>query len=357
VTPTAQKSSKKQWKGIDTSGVFGATMYRNVDATRHNSSGGYIKNGTAESAAIYYDDIIRTESFYLDGGMYFNASNSITTSLTELDVNPEIFAAEKWDQNRMNFVPNYWSESAFPPRQRYIRSTGYFQSGTTVVGTYQELKTISTWPVLVQTWVDVHGNIPMTTAWDAYSGRTVFARVDTDPDSGGGGIWLYPGLVDSTYKLQGGEQMPSSTAADPYYSFNYRNRTDQRVGVACAPNRNTFAYNCILAWNDRGIPDANLLYRYFRLNGGDVEWSSDAPAKRSGADTNSAVSAAFINGYFYLAWKDRNGNVEYTKNSGTNYFSWTTTQTVGTNFSVVEPPAWYYVPHQTHEAALVWTVK
>lgn len=142
---------------------------------------------------------------------------------------------------------------------------------------------------------------------------------------------------------------------DPYALFSYSAKTDRRVGVACADDRTHFDYNCAVTWHDRGIPDGNVLYKYFRVNGSAIEWRTNS-WKRSGANTEGGVAAAFFDGKLWMAWRDPDHDIAYTSNEISNgsYSGWSTAQTQGRS-GVVDAPTWSYVSHENREAALTWT--
>ena len=200
----------------------------------------------------------------------------------------------------------------------------------------------------------------MTTAYDPVSNVTVFVRVDT-PRSGnqiGGDIWVHPGL-SATWRLREGDQLDSANTtmpADGYSGWNYRMETDFAVAVACTDNTTDFPYNCILAWDDRGIPNGLLSYTYFKVDtssGYSISWYGSG-TNRGGTEVLGHPSAAAFADTLWLSWKtwETPSQVAYAKNNGS-YFSWSNTFT--TRSGLLDPPTWQYITEETRESSLVWT--
>jgi len=355
----AGKDTRRYWRTYSTSTGWKAVAFIGTRGARSNSSGGFLtqSSGSGERYPLYFDSTVRTSYAGTNGALSFGSDVTLSSAIQDLMVAPHTFSPLELTgstyRNRINYVKNYFDDTSDPPRLRYIRDDGYFDSGT--IGQYSEYWFYGPGGPYYR---GIYSHIPMTTAWDEVSDTTVFARVETDRDTGGGDIYIHAGWESGqTGRLNAGSKL-SGSVSDPYTMFSYAFKTDQRVGVTCADSINTFAYNCVVAWNDRGIPDANVLYKYFRVNGNTIQWRSTV-LKRSGAVTVGGIGAAFFDDQFWLAWKTTANDVAYTSNpeSSSSYGGWSTVATLGRNGKVIDPPTWFYVPHHNHEAAVTWTEK
>jgi len=192
-------------------------------------------------------------------------------------------------------------------------------------------------------------HLPLASAYDPVTDITVFATIKTDRNSGAFGfVKIHPGLNGtSNNHLEPGSWKPSGNlpTRDPAPSlFPYDGTTDTGVGLACAkPGTGVVAYNCLLAWVDRGGLNNAILYRYFRLNpgvSGGVEWHSST-YRLSGAFSASNVSAAYFDQKFWLTFRNDTGNVVVMRTPSTSYSSWSTATTTNSG-DVVDPPTFLY---------------
>ena len=149
---------------------------------------------------------------------------------------------------------------------------------------------------------------------------------------------------------------------DPYGTqpaFNYTLKTDTAPGIACGTSWLLQGANCMLAWQDRGIPDGRILYTWFSINPatGDIVWQGTVGVRGS-AFTVGNVSAAYFDGEYWLAWKTLGtvSDAAWThRPASSNLFSgWSTTQYMGRS-RVVDAPTWLYHPTGSGETALIWT--
>jgi hypothetical protein len=177
----------------------------------------------------------------------------------------------------------------------------------------------------------------------------------------------------SNYKLREGVQVGNAGGlpADPYDGvgnnpdFSYTQRTDVAPAVACAPESAGWSYNCLLAWVDRGVPDMNALYTYFRINpttkAVEIKNLITPPLNEdvwaiAGSTSTSHLSAAYFNDRFYLAWKSVyvGHDVEYAYTS--TMTGWSSVYYRPGTEGVIDPPRWMSVPFdQTREVGLLWT--
>ena len=276
--------------------------------------------------------------------------------------------------NRETTLTGLNFEDIMPPRLMYLRTDNVFgpSSTNTAKGTYYACRN----PACTGNIPNIQSSIPLVSAWDPVSSNTIFVHVNTDPTSftDNGKITVHPGFntTSTNNTLRSGSTLwfaPNRPTATP---FDYNMETDVMPGVACSPISHTgFPFNCMLAWVDRGAPNARILYTYFRVNGTTVEWD-DQIERRVGANSAAGVSLAYIpdtgsqpsdlsKPNFFMAFKgmassNRGDIVVMHKNddAGTPYTGWTT---ININRDDVQsPPTWIYRNETTgQDALLYWT--
>jgi hypothetical protein len=121
-------------------------------------------------------------------------------------------------------------------------------------------------------------------AYDPYSDTDVMVSVRFTDLVAGGQIFVHPGFFNATRLFPGamlGAANTTHTASLSNPLFDYSFQTDFAPGVACAPDRSVFPYNCILAWNDRMVPNGRIHYTYLLPR--ERKWSGRVA--RDGLDT------------------------------------------------------------------------
>lgn len=377
------------YQGIKPDGTFHGSIMSGSQTAKGFLSGGFIRDGNGdEYYGRYQDTSIKYGVVNASGLLSFTTVNvfgdsifddSYTTPLihTPLERNGV-------DQmQRMGFTKREDGDpldpedidQIDPPLQRVGRSDDFFDSGNLEI--YEGCSGI-----LCTSSVDLQTHVPIVAAWNAEANRTVFVSVSTerilnefyDPSlTGHGKISVHPGMYSSSdYRLREGSILsdhqtaptaPSSYGGPGEPEWEYTLKTDVAPAVACAPDDDDREYNCLLAWVDRGIPEAGILYTYFRVNTTfqTVSWKPVVAGKnvwrRSGSGSVSHVSAAYFAGKFWMAWKSDNANsdLEYTHTTGsTCYTCWSTVSDMASD--VVDPPTWLYVADDSSlEAGLIWT--
>ena len=361
---TGVRNSQYHWQGFDSGGsvVSGVQTSIAVDTNKGLRSGGYLLDSQqlTERYGLYSYNELNHSFVGVDGYFSFTSSPPylLSSTVSSLVVSPNVFTFSEGTspsyRNRIGFVDGYYSDEI--PRHKYARNVLV----SDIIGSFSVCADSS-----CSSSTAVRSHLPMSTAWDGYSNNTIYAWVQTDRNSGQGLINLSAGLRPGSPNLLNkfktnpingwfGVTYPS----DVYTSWDYSGKTDFPVGVACEPDRDQRDYNCILAWQDRGIPDGSVLYTYFRVNSSDeIEFRPGGPVKRGASNSSSGVSAAYFGSKFWLAWKvPRAVGIKYTSTlCGTGYTCWSNLFTATTSDEVVDPPSWFYVPDQTHESGLIWT--
>lgn len=207
-----------------------------------------------------------------------------------------------------------------PPKLRVVQSTDAFANRTIVDarewnGSSYDL---------------LYSHVPLSSAWDPVSGKSIFAGVNTTRGNAlEGGIKVYPGLRSGYRDLERAEYAHSnvSTPIDSFTLWNYTLRTYWGVAVSCANSVGSGmnSFNCLLAWIDRGIPDNRILYTWFRINGTDVVWQGTTYV-RSGANPISHLSAGHFNNKIYLTFRSNGSTMQagIMSHSLTSYTDWST---------------------------------
>ncbi|MFU8803709.1 MAG: hypothetical protein ACNA8W_07875 [Bradymonadaceae bacterium] len=279
---------------------------------------------------------------------------SLPSMLTNLDTIPVFTAQGTPTQYSYQRIIYTWANSLtniYPPEVRYHRSDDFFENWGW--GQFHRCTNTS-----CSSHAQVFSNFPLSTAYDPHTGTDIFVRLHNTGARLGGNIMVHPGL-SSTWRVNHGSylsvlntNMPETGSTPVKEFWSYTGRTDALPGVACAPNRETFAYNCLLAWVDRGAPTGRVLYTYFRIVNGTVEWHGEAWA-RGGSLTVGPVSAAYAHGRFWMAWKSWHNpsklTTTYTSNS---YTGWSTVEETNRSM-MVDPPSFQAV--LSNPMVLVWT--
>lgn len=324
------------------------------------------------SPKIHYDNI-DTYFFFFDFGS--SSGNLYGQRLDSLDISPVIFSTEEFlsstnNASRIAFANRNTTSQIFsnisPPRWMYLRSdTSFGQSSGTTKGNYHHCTTPN-----CATKNTVQTSIPLVSAWDPISGRTIAVRVPTNSGlAKHGHIFVHPGTMPGTsWNLRLGTELVPVTNMPSASPYDYELETDTTPGVACSPVQDSnFPFNCMLAWVDRGAPNARVLYTYFRVD--TVQNSivfDDEIRRRSGANTASGVSLAYMPDKtsssdlnFFMTFKgmsstNRGDVVIMSKNDNPSspYSSWTTT-TVDRD-DVLGAPTWIYDNEDNQRDALIY---
>ena len=353
-----------RYQGFTSTGTqYSSVISNGTDIVKGFLYGNYMYDDMDRYAGLFFDDKISTDIISTSGSV--SLTNRSTFGDEDL-LNPRLYFApvlmtplEKTgdnDSHRINF--NFQVDLDYldydPPQIRYFRSDNFFASE--YAGSFQ-YEQCSDGNCTVDVGIESH--IPFVSAWDDHSGNTIFVKVGTDRNyTGHGEIDVFPGFHSSTNGLQLKPPSRLSTnrtsPTDSFADFSYTRKTDVAPGVACAPDRNNFDYNCMIAWVDRGIMQGRILYTYFRIDNNAIVWSPNHGVfVRSGTSSFSHISAAFFNGSFWLAWKTIDGDINYCR-TDSNETDWDPIVSLSRT-KVVDPPTWTYVPEDTKESLLVWT--
>lgn len=243
-----------------------------------------------------------------------------------------------------------------PPRLRYMRSQNMFQSSTT--GTFSQCGNVSCTSIS-----EIRTSIPLSHTFDQSSKNDIFVTVQETDKHNGGIISVHVGM-DLVNRMGYGFEMNVSNTTLPSSNsyWQYTHLTDFKPAIACAPNREQFDFNCLLAWAPRGALNGGVLYTYFHYDNDDekVYWHG-AAYRRGGALTRSHVSAAWFDDTFWLGWKHWTypARAKRSYNTGTGYGSWSTAEDPGGNqLTMVDPPTFFYPPltvWPNHESGWAWT--
>lgn len=191
--------------------------------------------------------------------------------------------------------------------------------------------------------------LPVKSAYDNISNEDVYVSVNTNWDSviSNSGyqtdymsIYLHPGMIETspyTYEtLREGLRLDTANMDAPnssYSNWSYLAKSSFEPAVACAPNRNTYAYNCLVTWHDVGPPDGAVLYAYFRINddstyGKVIEWRKNSSGKiivgKLLERSIGGVSAAFANNQFHIATIIQSSSTSFVSvfSNGVSYDTW-----------------------------------
>ena len=381
------RDARYYWRGIDSAGNWKNVESMTNDTTRSFTSGGSLLYnggdfyGLYDSDEIDLNDEVWTDQVFTNGSFTFDQQPSYVSSLERLYIGPLFLTVEElvgptnndhraYYAGKLPTVPGSYTYLD-PPRIKYARSDNFFQAVSGGNVSVCESKTACSNAAPLQT------NVPLSSAYDPYSDTTVYFHVETGAWQRGstsryaghiGKIIPHPGHwgTSSNSLLRYAAETTSELTppVDPYEDpgdpdYDYAIKTYAPVGVACAPDRDTFEYNCLHAWMDQGTNDGRILYAYFKveplLGEKIIKWQDEVWV-RSGAYTNSGVQAAYFEGAFWMAWKTRDStpDVEWTSNASINYYGWGGVQTNGRT-KVLDPPTWLYTQSNNDERALVWT--
>ena len=344
--------SPTTWTSANTSQSFTSKMF---------FSGGYFSDTTSTPQYGYFDDtalIYGTAPTRFSSESFVNLSGS---NLPQYPSNMPVLFSPIENGSYHDMRANYLLDQASydPPLVKYSRTSNMFDSS--INGTYRECLNST-----CSSSSNVSSHMPMTATQDPYSGNTVHAQVITTrpySDLAYGRIKIYPGFHTSgsfisPNKLRTGSILPNTNLPTNTSNWSYQAETNFAPGIACAPNRNTWSYNCLVAWHDKGALNGSILYRYFRINSSNqIEWHSTT-YRRSGAYTESSVSAAFANGRFWLGWKTRSypRRIQAVESKSSGYASWESTDS-WQDIYAVSPPAFLYRPSSTNDGAMMmWQV-
>jgi len=357
-----------RYQSFDSSG----NEYSNIKSDENNIikgfiSGNYMRDDMDIYGGLFLENKISTDLTGTSGIDTFTNRSNFASSLDILNnslyYQPTLMTPlEKSGTNqdhRIHYNKSVEGSSVYtifdPPQIEYIRSNNFFISQNSGPLEYERCSNVT---CVSDSIIESH--IPFVSAWDNVSGNTVFVQVNTDRSSfnNHGEIDVYPGFFSNSnnQKLRLPSRLSSNRnpPSDSYSDFNYTLKTDVAPAVACAPNRNNFNFNCILAWVDRGIVDGSILYTYFRIDNNNIVWSTTHGVfVRPYTRTLNNISAAFFNESFWLAWKTIENDIKYcrTNSSETNWNGIITK----TRSKVVDSPTWIYVSETNKESILVWT--
>jgi hypothetical protein len=286
----------------------------------------------------------------------FTDFNQVPSSIKDLDVTPFLFSrqtSQTGEFQRTNYLWVGGVTNHYPPYSRYLRSGDFYDSS--VVGTYRVCDDGSCSSSSV-----LQSHIPLVVANDAYTNTDVYVRVADTHLLGGGTIHIHPDLNGSSRtNLRAGSMLSAVNTTVPNSHspiWNYRRQTDFAPAVACAPNRDVFAFNCILAWADRGVPNGRVLYTYFRVNTAtnQIEWHGTSWA-RGGSQTTSHISAGYFGDRFWLGWKEWNSGEPPTRTwTSSGYTSWSTPEAIDIQ-NIIDPPTFLYDTLKPKAGGMVWT--
>lgn len=358
------RASEYHWKGIDDDGVFETNTSSNgLIMEKGMYSGGHFSwdNGTTERYAIHLDTEMRNEAVGTNGSFSFTLNSStVDTNLKNRRTSPVGTTMLEFSamahKNRMLWAEDFFSDDT--PDIWYSRDKALGDPFFSNVVDFQMHRCSDSG--CSSTFL-LQGHIPITMAWDEYSDTTVVARVRTSRSSTQGQVWIYPGFHGtSLYKLRKGTKLTGTGPTETFDTWDYSYKTDFPVGMACAPDRSDVDYNCLIAWQDRGIPDGSILYKYFRINPTTkaIEWRSGNTSKRAGSLSSSGVSAAYFDGSFWMTWKRAivgGGDINHTRTTTSCDYTCWSSFTPHFRGDIADPPTWFYVPHQTHESTLIWS--
>jgi hypothetical protein len=241
-----------------------------------------------------------------------------------------------------------------PPLVKYIRSDDFFGVNSDGPFIYKFCDNAT-----CTTQSDIRSHIPVVSAWDPISERTIFVSVDTSRVAQNNGhIFLYPGYSNGSNFIL---KMPTrvSEAMTPPNNSRVTLKTDVSPSISCSDNINftsTSGFNCLLTWVDRGRAQGEIYYNYFRVLNDSIDFLTTSPTRRSSAPTISTasnISLAYFDNEFWLAWKDLLTNDIKYIHTTTSHTSWSSIEQMQRSL-VVEGPTWIYVPEDTEESFLVW---
>lgn len=384
------KRSKHRWVDWENQTQSFSSIQFGFHYTTHAGlSGGEQRFNGIQSNWGLYRQLDSNQPCIIHGSASFNFSNTfsfagsscsvIGSSLDFLHHRPVFYAPKERDfggnqssrvsfANRETAFGNNQITDIMPPRHRYLRTDNLFGTGT-ISGTYRICSNLNCTGTLV-----FQSSIPMVSAWDPISNRTMFIKVETDYlgplEVSNGRITVHPGLVDgSNTNIAFGSLLIPANNTVTTLPYNYNMETDVTPGVACSPVlEQNFPFNCMLAWVDRGAPNARVLYTYFRNDNGVIAWS-DTIERLPGANTASGLSIGYAGSFmqgsgqsnFMIALKgilpNRQGDVEVfmKEDDALNPFGgWTSV--ILERADVAEPPTWLYnVDNSSLNPVLIWT--
>ncbi len=365
---TGGRTVRPWYLGVSSGGIIRPKSQ--IDSTGPDSEKGALANGywneTTKTGTKYtpYGSISGTAFNYwatlLTDGYFTYAEFSNDWSPNPVNATPTFFSLPEdtvyWDNQMVHYL---WAASSTttidPPPIKAVASNNNFVSKTIL--TYKTCNNVacsSTSPLT--------SHVPMTSAYDPVSGRTIFVTVDTAGGLSGGEIRVHPGISGG---LRDRLKAPATVSAEIEFTtinsgqyFEYDGTTQSAVGVACAPTAISGNNNCMLAWSDRGNPDFGVLYTYFNVNTStdEVEFFSRA-ILRGGANTVAHVSAGYFAGNFWMGYREQDnyGRAYYMKNDLSSPYGWSGPTSVGATGYVADPPSFGYVPQGANEAAIYWT--
>ncbi len=364
---TGGRSVRPWVVGIATNGTY--RPKKQVDLNGPSSEKGALANG-------YWDGTTKTGTKY---AAYHSTLGGVFSYIADLDSNGYLYPnllVDDWSPNPIHYsstvfslpedTPNWdnqmtnylWGASTTttinPPNAKLVASNNNFAS--TTVLSYLECQNST-----CTTTSPLTSNVPLTSAYDPISQRTVFVSVDT-ANGRGGQITVHPGIYGGTRnKLRTGSQLSSSVSfavINNNVFFPSDGTTQSAVGVACADQNVTSTHNCVLAWVDRGKPEMALHYTYFRVNTGtnSIDWF-DRAVIRAGANSVSHISAGFFADKLWVGYRDLStvGRAMVMTNDLSGAFSWSSAIDLGATAYVADPPSFSYVPQLAREAGIFWT--
>lgn len=347
-------SSPVGWGSITTDGWY--------STAKGFTSGGSIRDASGTTVIGFFEQYQNTGYFH-HGGINNDGTlpltwasatahtNIVGTALDRINVPPTIFSpyeSSDTDKRAIALFPQYETNSNMvtavnlpviePPRWTWQRSSTLWASGSASTESVKFCPTTGTCTALSAPQLQTH--LPVSTAYDAASGQTMVARVETsklDPDANDR-IWLHPGFqsLDSRL-LRSGRELDLAnftTLPSAPTPFVYLGESETSPALSCGPAWTQYygVNNCLLAWVDRGGPMGHILYTYFRYDAATdtLTWHHTV-YRLNNAWTVSRPSAAFFAGAFWLAYKGLGDSpdVYVTSRPHNNYSGWSTPTAFG----------------------------
>lgn len=248
-----------------------------------------------------------------------------------------------------------------PPNMKQVTSTNWWASKS-----YTQLQSCAS-----GSCANMSSSIPISAAYDPISEQSIFLAVNTiRGGSNHGEIRIYPGHYtpgSNPHRLQRGDYLSDVLylPADDHPTFSHSGKTYVAPAIACADERVFGNYNCVVAWQDRGIPQGSILYALFTVNPNDdddILWAANS-WELPGATSVSHLSMAYTasHGKFWITWLDADDSfaeVRYSSNDGSCTTCWTSPSGVGsggTGVHVTEPPQFIYDNQNSlYNGGIVW---
>lgn len=363
------RSVRYHWKGRNSTGTWVEIHDYSGATSKGVLSGGHVRTSSGTPYTSMWlgspdNGVPAYREGYLgvDGFISFGYQSHQTDILAHhVDITPvvssllELPHGQDGNSRRLSLHRVLSRTDTQPPELRFVADDDPFTS--TVEDTYFEC--MNPYGSFCLGWSPpLRSHVPMATAWDPESGLTVFARVNSERNFTMGGITIHAGTQGSSDTLGLGSMLTGTVnlPSDSYSLWDYAGTTEVAVALACGDG-GTLTYNCMVAWQDNGIPSGHVLYTYFYVDSsGSIVWRPSSAIRRSGVSSVEHLSAAYFEGRYWLAWKssDIPARVKFVSHPDTSYTSWSSTSTAGGDY-VIDPPTWISSPTLVKEKALLWT--